>query len=452
MGGLDMPTAGDPTVDISGANSIGTCTANEVAEVGDEFCVVPEVVTGATEEITLDCHSGIDDCSERGQESNGQCAKVGCVSCEDDGVTCTQLMPAPMAKISIDLTNVPVYGRLHTYIDGLPYPRSGANTFTIAGGGDLTKTLKVYALTPRAKHSVMLVLTTDDGESIATVQRHFSVSYMSGSGCTQASGVECSGQGVCHQGYCICYDGYFGTDCDSGLSDESGIISSAEMGDFEASRAYRDRVEAIALDKIGKAKFVSSMQLEETTTQLARSQASLDTIKDTINSKLQDTIFAQDDPATTGSDEGSTLQKAIIANKATTDAAVEKLRAKQARDVIKNQQAKQESARLTTANREAYLDHKRALYAHQTVMQNEYAASKVEMEATIAAQNAAISAAFTEGRFIKNQLRTANGPTTKISDLKTQECTTDQFFHTSCVEVDYDDEQFGETQYSDIPR
>merc|ERR1711871_1415070 len=423
--GLDMVTTGDPTVDISGANSISGCTADQVAEIGDEFCVVPEVVAGATEAITLDCATGIDDCAPR-----GTAAQVGYVSCADDGVTCTQLMPQPMATISMDLTNVPPYGRLHTYIDGLPYPRSGANTFTIAEGGDLTKTLKVYALSPRAKHSVMLVLTTDTGESIATVQRHFSVSYMSGSGCTRdPNGVECSGQGVSHEGYCICYDGYFGTNCDSGLSDESGIISSAKMGDFEASRAYRDRVEAIALDKIGKAKFVSSMQLEETTTQLARSQASLDTIKDTINSKLQDTIFARDDPATTGSDEGSTLQKAIIANKATTDAAVEKLRAKQARDVIKNQQAKQESARLTTANREAYLDHKRALYAHQTSVQNEFAASKMEMNANIAAQNAAISAAFTEGRVIKNQLRTANGPTTRISDLMTQECTTDQFFH-----------------------
>merc|ERR1711871_556536 len=447
--GLDMPTTGDPTVDISGANSISGCTANQVAEVGDEFCVVPEVVAGATETITLDCHTGIDDCSERGTAT-----KVGYVDCEDDGVTCTQLMPAPMATISVDLTNVPEYGRLHTYVDGLPYPRSGANTFTIAEGGDLTKTLKIYALTPRAKHSIMLVLTTDDGESIATVQRHFSVSYMSGSGCalTGDPKVECSGQGVCHEGYCICHDGYFGTDCSNTLADESGVISSAEMGGFEASRAYRDRVEAIALDKIGKAKFVSALQLEETTTELARSQAALDSIKDTVNTKLQDTIFAEDDPATVSSDEGSTLQKAIIANKATTDAAVEKLRAKQARDVIKIQQAKQESARLTTANREAYLDHKRALYAHQTVMQNEYAAGKVEMEATIAAQNAAISAAFTEGRFIKNQLRTSNGPTTKISDLKTQECTTDQFFHTSCVDVDYDDEQFGETQYSDIPR
>merc|ERR1712199_2561 len=94
------------------------------------------------------------------------------------------------------------------------------------------------------------------------------------------------------------------------MGDESGVISSAEMNGFEASKAYRDRVEAIALDKIGKAKYVSSMQLEETTTALARSQASLDSIKDTVNDKLQDTIYALDDPATSGADEGSPLPTA----------------------------------------------------------------------------------------------------------------------------------------------
>ena len=446
--GLDMPTTGDPTVDIVGANAIDGCTADQIAGVNTAKCVLPEAVAGTTEQITLDCATGIDNCSPRGTAT-----KVGYVSCLDDGVTCTQLMPKAMATITMSLTNVPAYGRLHSYVDGLPYPRAGANVFTMATGGTVSKTLKIYAMAPRAKHSIMLVLTTDKGESIATVQRHFSVSYMSGSGCTQDSGgVECSAQGVCHDGYCICFDGYFGTDCNTALSDDDGVISSAEMGSFVASKAYRDRREAIALTKIGKAKFVSSMHLEETTTELARSKASLDTIKTTVNTKLQDTIYAEDDPDTSGSDEGSTLRKTIIANKVATDASVVKLRKKQERDTIKIQQAQQESARLSTANREAYLDHKRALYSHQTDVQNRLASSKLSTSNLVATKDALIAAAFTEGRFIKNQLRTANGPTTKISDLKQQECTTDQFFHTTCVEVDYDDTKFGETEYSSTPR
>merc|ERR1711959_779894 len=103
-----------------------------------------------------------------------------------------------------------------------------------------------------------------------------------------------------------------------------------------------------------------------------------------------------------GTDGGSALHKEIKQRKDATDAAVLKLRAKQERDTIRIQQARQESARLTTSN----------------------------------------SDAFTEGRFIKNQLRTANGPTTKISDLKTQSCTTDQFLHTTCSDVDYADGDF----------
>ena len=176
-------------------------------------------------------------------------------------------------------------------------------------------------------------------------------------------------------------------------------------------------------------------------------------IKSAVNTKLQSEIYAEDDPTTTGTDEGSALHKEIKQRKDATDAAVLKLRAKQERDTIKIQQARQESARLTTSNREAYLDHKRALFAHQTEVQNRHAASKLDVKAKMDNQNAAISDAFTEGRFIKNQLRTANGPTTKISDLKTQSCTTDQFLHTTCSDVDYADGDFDSSAgYGDVPR
>ena len=50
-----------------------------------------------------------------------------------------------------------------------------------------------------------------------------------------------------------------------------------------------------------------------------------------------------------------------------------------------------------------------------------------------------------EGRFIKNQLRTSNGPRTLVSDLKTTSCSTDQFYGTECVEEDFDDALFTTT-------
>lgn len=78
-------------------------------------------------------------------------------------------------------------------------------------------------------------------------------------------------------------------------------------------------------------------------------------------------------------------------------------------------------------------------------MQNDLAAAKKVVEDKIAAKTAVIAEAFMEGRFIKNQLRTMNGPRTAVSDLKTQECTTDQFFGTKCTDVDYDDDQFART-------
>merc|ERR1711939_893064 len=271
------------------------------------------------------------------------------------------------------------------------------------GEGSATKTIKVYSLAPRVKHTVMLVLTTDAGESIATAQQSFGVKYMDGSGCTKAAGPqavgaaiahgtaqtvtlavadativagatlqlndadgqtcaaapkgadlvvdsvsgavitfaagsltgsdasaavncvitrtdpgpECSANGVCYSGYCVCFDGFWGTHCETSVADETVTIDTTG---FDASKAFRDRRTALTLDKVGKTKFVSAFQLDETSTELARAKTSLDA----------------------------------------TDAAVLKLRAKQERDTIKIQQARQESARLTTSNREAYLDHKRA--------------------------------------------------------------------------------------------
>ena len=522
--GLDLPAAGtDPSASISVA---GCSTA--VLEAG--ACVLDEL-DAATESITLDCATGIDDCTPR-----GAAGVVGTVTCADDGVTCTQLMPTPMATVTATIANAPAYGRLHAYVDGQPYPRAGAHVFTIATEGSATKTIKVYSLAPRVKHTVMLVLTTDAGESIATAQQSFGVKYMDGSGCTKAAGPqavgaaidhtaaqtvtlavadativagatlqlndadgqtcaaapkgadlvvdsvsgavitfaagsltgsdasaavncvitrtdpgpECSANGVCYSGYCVCFDGFWGTHCETSVADETVTIDTTG---FDASKAFRDRRTALTLDKVGKTKFVSAFQLDETSTELARAKTSLDAIKSAVNTKLQSEIYAEDDPATTGTDEGSALHKEIKQRKDATDAAVLKLRAKQERDTIKIQQARQESARLTTSNREAYLDHKRALFAHQTEVQNRHAASKLDVKAKMDNQNAAISDAFTEGRFIKNQLRTANGPTTKISDLKTQSCTTDQFLHTTCSDVDYADGDFDSSAgYGDVPR
>merc|ERR1711990_311559 len=148
--------------------------------------------------------------------------------------------------------------------------------------------------------------------------------------------------------------------------------------------------------------------------------------KTEITSKLEDDVLTVD----------STLNEALKDSKSTIESSVNTVYSKQERNTIKIQQAKQEAARLKTANREAYIDQKRALFAQQK----------------IAEKNQAIEDNFREGRLIKNQLRTANGPRTEVSDLKTQSCTTDQFFNTKCTDVDYDDAEFAAGARTDAIR
>lgn len=346
---------------------------------------------------------------------------MACSSGVNADTACTILVPAPMLTITSNLVNVPAYSKVITYIDGKPYPRVGANTQTIASAAAVTQaTLKVYGLTPGQEHTAVVVLTTDTGKTLSIDQRTFRAEYLGG--CDDTDSDACSSQGVCHLGYCVCFDGYYGTDC-AGTIDRtatSPTISATEGG----STAYRMRRDALVAEKLAEGRFINKMMLDESATAVTRSNDALSGIKQAVLNKLDSSVY-----------DSSSAHKTKIAtsNQAIKDA-TEDLYAKKERNAIRVQQAKQESARLKTANLEEYLDHKRALYAHQTEVQNELTAAKKVVEDKLAAKAAVIAEAFMEGRFIKNQLRTMNGPRTPVSELKTQSCTTDQFFGTTCTD------------------
>merc|ERR1712054_273351 len=200
--------------------------------------------------------------------------------------------------------------------------------------------------------------------------------------------------------------------------------------------------DALNAEKLASTRFVHKIHLEETTTELAREQSAMAAKKTEITSKLEDDVLTVD----------STLNEALKDSKSTIESSVNTIYSKQERNTWEIQQAKQEAARLKTANREAYIDQKRALYAHATAVQNANDAALLVAQQKIAEQNQAIQDNFREGRFIKNQLRTANGPRTAVSDLKTQSCTTDQFFNTKCTDIDYDDADFAAGARTDTIR
>jgi hypothetical protein len=296
----------------------------------------------------------------------------------------------------------------------------------------------VGRLSTRVQHTVVLVLATNKGDVLGMNKLTFKVSYTGG--CAQnAAGQECGNKGVCHSGYCVCFDGFYGAQCQH-TADVTGTFTTDTS--FGASTAYRLRQDALNAEKLASTRFVHKLQLEETTTELARKQTAMDTKKTDINTKLENEILTL----------GSTLNTKLASSKSAVETSVASAYSKQERNTIKIQQAKQEAARLKTANREAYIDQKRALYAHQTATQNANDAALLVAKEKIAEKNSAIEDNFREGRFIKNQLRTANGPRTMVSDLKTQSCTTDQFFNTKCVDVDYNDADFAAGARDDANR
>ena len=391
---------------------------------------VATLYTPQTETVTLDC--SVDVCKPAGSAGT-----IGYVACTAANTVCTMLVPQPMMTVTMSVVAAPAYSKIRAYMDGKPYPRAGANTFVKASAGSYANTLKVYSLPPSTKaHTLNLVLTTDKGEPLAISTRSFTVEHQGGCGNSQDP---CTSQGVCHSGYCVCFDGYYGAECQH-TADVTGTFTTATS--FGASTAYRLRQDALNAEKLASTRFVHKLHLEETTTELARTQSAMDTKTAATTSKLESQILTL----------GSTLNQELAASKTAVEASVATAYSKQERNTIKIQQAKQEAARLKTANREAYIDQKRALYAHQTATQNANDAALLVAKAKIASSNLAIEDNFREGRFIKNQLRTANGPRTLVSDLKTQSCTTDQFFNTKCVDVDYNDADFAAGARDDANR
>ena len=157
--------------------------------------------TAATEAITLDC--SVDDCapSGAGDPASGEVGYVSCANAVDADTACSILAPAPLITVNAQLESVPADAKLLAYVDGAPYPRVGANSFKLGNRGNgyvaaaaatAAKEIKIYSLTPGQEHTVVLVLMTADGQTLAISQTKFDVAFTGGC----ASG--CGTNGVCH--------------------------------------------------------------------------------------------------------------------------------------------------------------------------------------------------------------------------------------------------------------
>merc|ERR1711988_579608 len=396
---------------------------------------------------------------------------------------CTINAPKPIVQIPFSVKQLPSSSKVVSYVDSIPYPSQGANainynrhcptsdkTCVAQGASGPTfddNSIKIYDIKPLSagkKHTLVLMLLTESGEPLGTQVKQFEVGYSGG--CAVApDGSTCGGHGACYLGYCVCYDGWYGSDCSNSVEEDgstcsaqSGVSKSACEGasqsansftcvwttptfpvpadgaadsagtcsaslttatGFKAGDVYEKRVSKLAQSKLGEARFLNTRMLEASSAAIAKSNTALSTKTSSTSARLQS--------------HATSVQTTINDSKAATQQRVDALYAKAERNAIVVQQAREESLRSQTSNLEAKLELQRALADHQTQVQNRFQSKRFGVY-----KLNALKQEFARSRFTINQLKTANGPTVDTTKFKESTCTTDQFYNVVCTETTSD--------------
>merc|ERR1711939_366948 len=260
-------------------------------------------------------------------------------------------------------------------------------------------------------------------------------------------------------GYCVCYDGYFGTDCERNIDDDGSVCAAksstteTECTDadgngatpgfgnyqcnwdadtelcaiqvittgFTAGSVYQARQTQLANSKLGEARFLNTRMLEANAAEIKQSDEAHATGTSGTKTKLE-TVAAS-------------VVATVAASKTATQTNVDALYAKTERNAIKIQQAKEESLRLQTTELEAKLEMQRSLAEHQTVVQNRFQSKRFDVYKLNALKQDKLKQEFARSRFTLNQLLTSNGPTVDPSQFTESTCTTDQFYNVECTET-----------------
>merc|ERR1711871_299815 len=449
--------------------------------------------------------------------------KIGYVSCV--GGDCTVNAAKPIVEVPFVVAGLPAHSKVLTYVDSQPYPGKGSNSVrymynceasdascvsqgihnkptctetasvsvpatralckAVSGGtqaaceaiagctftaGTATSapfaesSVKIYDMAPLPtgkKHTLVMMLLTDDGEPLGTVLKQFEVGYAGG--CTVApDGSVCGGNGACHLGYCVCHDGYFGTSCERNVDVDGSICAAkssstsaqclAADGDgaspgyghyqcnwdsstdlcsiqvittgFSAGAVYEARATSMAASKLGEARFLTTRMLEANAATITKSDSA--GVAETAGTKTKlETVTAS-------------VVATVAAAKSATQTNVDALYSKTERNAIKVRQAKEESLRLQTTNLEAKLEMQRSLADHQTQVQNRFQSKRFDVYKLNALKQDKLKQEFARTRFTLNQLLTSNGPTVDPTQFKESTCTTDQFYNVVCSETTTD--------------
>ena len=377
-------------------------------------------------------------------------------------------------EVPFTLSSIPPGSKVHIYVDGLPYPAKGANIKYYThetGTPDFAEMVSVYGMSAGVIHTVELLLLSEKNIPLATDTRDFTVDFHGGcsgereqrapatctgvvgtasedeaAACTgvtelddgtvcvatanceytessvtsEATTTSCSDKGVCHHGYCVCFDGFAGVACEIESSDED-FTEALAAAEFKPGDGYVQYNENLMNMTRLKDKYASSLKMAANTQFLELSDAKIKTAHDSVVSKLDQFIV---DNAAKMSELADTQEKAS-----------EALFRKRDRITTTLQQMREETRRLKTHNQEAYLATVRLLHDGQREMQNKLDLKRRDHFISMAKEHDRWIELKAKNDFKLNQLRTANGPLVDIDALQERQCTQDDMFHTSCTNV-----------------
>jgi hypothetical protein len=336
--------------------------------------------------------------------------------------------------VPYDLANIPYGSKVHVYVDGFPYPAKGANVLLFTESGcdasaacshdNVTKLItasgeiKVYGQAANVIHTTELLLLSSDNIPLATDMVDFTVKFAGG------CALNCGSNGVCHHGYCVCFDGFAGNDCSiSELDPNFNELLAAS--NFTAGGGFVSYNTALMAQERQEDQYISNLKLAANKASLEVSDQKIKEAHASVVSKLN--TFVEEN-------EG---KMALLASQQKDKA--KQLHRKRDRITTTIQQMREESKRLKTHNTEMYLDTVRTLHEGQRTMQNDLDQKRRDHFVAMAQRHDEWVQIKERNDFKLNQLRTANGPLVKISDLEERVCSQDDMFRTSCVQQDVSD-------------
>jgi hypothetical protein len=330
-----------------------------------------------------------------------------------------------------EVRSAPAYSKVLIRVDGKPYPDRVSGVVHIGASGTPVEgaltyySVDVIGLATGVNHEIQFYLVAASGRLLDVVQLQFQT--MRSGGCVpDANGNPCSSNGLCQDGYCICYDGFIGTDC-SIVDSTQGSATNGEASytspgaSFVPTGAHKTYKTMEAANKKSKASMAHTMGLAATNAELTRITTELTAKGIATKTKIEAEL--------------DSVAATVAANKAARAVTVAALHRKLDANAAAIQQDVLSSERSKTAALEAHIETQRTLFEHQTAVNKGFDSKKAAMAANMAAKLAMVTQDMAEARFRINNLVLNNGPAVKPSELTKNECTTDQFNNVVCVDT-----------------